>query len=382
MARIDQIESVILDIPTIRGHVLSMTTMKAQSVVLVKVFFSDGSVGLGESTTIGGLSYCAESPESIKAAIDGYIAPALAGMDGDRVNEAVFKMQAAVCGNPIARCGVETALWDGRARRLGIPVASLFGGAVHSALPVAWTLASGDSAVDIEEAQAMISARRHNIFKLKIGKRPVRDDVAHVEAIVRALGGGASIRVDINQAWSITDARWGLRGLQKIGVDLAEQPIHARFATALKALTDDYEIAIMADEALQGPVDAMALAANRSADVFAVKIGQSGGLKRSCEVVAIAEAAGIGLYGGTMLEAGVGTAAAAQLFSTVKTLDWGTELFGPLLLRDEILATPLEYGDFALKVPAGPGLGIALDEDKVAFYARERKKDVRVVAAE
>ncbi|MGF1551108.1 MAG: muconate/chloromuconate family cycloisomerase [Paracoccaceae bacterium] len=372
MNEIENIETIIVDIPTIRGHVLSMTTMTAQSIVLVRVRFSDGSQGLGEGTSIGGMSYGAESPESIKLAIDGYIAPVLTGRDGDAVNAAIHVMEKAVRGNPIARCAVETALWDGRARRLGVSVAELFGGAVRETMPVAWTLASGNSEVDIAEAQEMLETRRHNVFKLKIGKRPVREDIAHVAAIKAAVGDAASIRVDVNQAWNATEARWGLAGLQEVGVDLVEQPIRAGDVHALKRLTDGYEIAVMADEALQGPEDALRVAADRAADVFAVKIAQSGGLKRAGDVVAIAQAADIGLYAGTMLEAGVGTAAALQLFATVPTVAWGGELFGPLLLTDEILAEPIVYRDFSVLVPPGPGIGVALDPDKVEHYRRGR----------
>ena len=77
MARIDRIETRIVDIPTIRGHVLSMTTMRVQSAVLVTIRFADGSTGTGEGTTIGGLAYGPESPESIRSAIDGYLIPTL-----------------------------------------------------------------------------------------------------------------------------------------------------------------------------------------------------------------------------------------------------------------------------------------------------------------
>jgi muconate cycloisomerase len=84
------------------------------------------------------------------------------------------------------------------------------------------------------------------------------------------------------------------------------------------------------------------------------------------------DAAGIGLYGGTMLEAGIGTIASAHLFSTFPKLAWGTELFGPLLLTEEILAEPLSYGDSTLKVPNKPGLGVELDEDRVGFFRRDR----------
>jgi muconate cycloisomerase len=380
MRKIERIETVILDIPTIRGHVLSMTTMMMQSIVLVTARFSDGSVGLGEGATIGGMSYGPESPESIKTAIDAYIAPLLEGRDADDVNGAIGLVEKAVRGNPIARCAVEIALWDGLARRLGVSIAQLFGGPVRTAMPVAWTLASGRSETDIAEAEEMIETRRHNVFKLKIGKRPLREDLAHVAAITRAVGDRASIRVDVNQAWSLSDARSGLAGLQAIGVELAEQPIRIGSLAALRSLTERYEIAVMADEQLQGPADAMAVAAARAADVFAVKIGQSGGLKRAAEVVAIGAAAGVGIYGGTMLEAGVSTAAAVQLFSTVEHLDWGTELFGPLLLKDEILAEPILYRDFGVHLPEGPGIGVTLDPGKVDFYRRDRVRTLHAVS--
>ena len=380
MTRIERIETTLVDIPTIRGHVLSMTTMRSQAIVLVRIRFSDGSEGLGEGTTIGGMSYGPESPEGIKLTIDSYIAPLLAGQPADDVNAAILLVEKNVRGNPIARCAVEIALWDGLAKRLGTSVAQVFGGAVRTQMPVAWTLASGRSDTDITEAEEMIAKRRHNIFKLKIGKRSVAEDLAHVGAIARALGGRASIRVDVNQAWSLTDARRGLAGLQDIGCELAEQPIRTGDLAALRALTDGTQVAIMADEQLNGPASALTVAAARAADVFAVKIGQSGGLRRAREVCAIGEAAGIGLYGGTMLEAGISTAAAIQLFATVPQLAWGTELFGPLLLTDEILAEPLIYRDFSVQLPEGPGIGVALDDSKVDFYRRDRARSLHAVS--
>jgi muconate cycloisomerase len=214
VTNIDQIETLILDIPTIRRHVLSMATMRAQTAVLVRVKFSDGSEGIGEGTTIGGLSYGPESPEGIQSAIETYIAPTLLGRNGDDVNGAVQLIDKLVNGNRIAKTAVEIALWDGLGKRLGVPVSQLFGGAVHERLPVAWTLASGNSETDIAEAQEMIETRRHNIFKLKIGKRSVREDVAHVARIKEAVGDAASVRVDVNTAWSLQEARWGLKGLQ------------------------------------------------------------------------------------------------------------------------------------------------------------------------
>lgn len=370
MTKIEAIKTQIVDLPTIRGHVLSMATMTVQSIVLVEVCFSDGSVGIGEGTAIGGLSYGAESPESIQSAINTYIAPAITRMDGDNVNAARLMMEKSVMGNPIARCAVENALWDGLGKRLNKPIAALFGGAVHTGMEVAWTLASGNSDTDIAEALEMLETRRHRQFKLKIGKRPVQDDIAHVGRIKQALGDKAVITVDVNQAWDMHAARWGLKGLQEIGVAMVEQPIAFRQRGDLARLNQHYEISVMADEALRGPADALNHARENAADAFAIKIAQSGGLTRAQEVIAIGQAAGIGLYAGTMLEAGVGTAAALHLFSTVDKLLWGTELFGPLLFKDDILTTPLRYDNYQVHLPDGPGCGVALDPDKVAFYRR------------
>ena len=96
-----------------------------------------------------------------------------------------------------------------------------------------------------------------------------------------------------------------------------------------------------------------------------MKVAQSGGLIEGHEVAKIANLAGIDLYGGTMLEGAVGTIASAHLFSTFENLAYGTELFGPLLLTQDILKTPLQYTDFALHLPQGKGLGIELDENKI-----------------
>jgi muconate cycloisomerase len=127
----------------------------------------------------------------------------------------------------------------------------------------------------------------------------------------------------------------------------------------------------MADESLMGPSSAYRLAKNNAASVFAVKVAQSGGLLEGRDVATIAQLAGIDLYGGTMLEGAVGTIASAHLFSTFENLAFGTELFGPLLLTEEILKTPLKYQDFELHLPQGSGLGIEIDEDQLDNLRRQ-----------
>jgi muconate cycloisomerase len=337
--------------------------------MLVKIHCSDGVIGIGEGTTIGGLAYGGESPEGMKLAVDTYFAPLMAGQDATQVQALMARIGKMVKENRFAKSAIKTALLDAQGKRSGLAISELLGGRRRARLPVAWTLASGDTARDIAEAERMLDLRRHRIFKLKIGAKDLHEDIAHVAKIKRALGDRAAVRVDVNMAWSESEAAFGMAALAAVGCELVEQPVAS--AAALGRLVRRFPVALMADESLTGPESAFEIARVHGADVFAVKIEQSGGLFNGQRVAAIADAAGIGLYGGTMLEGAVGTIASAQLFATFAHLQWGTELFGPLLLTEEILQEPLDYSDFELTVPVGPGLGIALDDDRVARFARD-----------
>ena len=364
------IETLLVEIPTIRPHKMAVATMQTQTLVLVKITTEDGFIGWGEATTIGGLGYGDESPESVKTNIETYFAPLLKTLSGLSVAQTLQTIKKYINGNRFAKCAIQTALLDIQAQRLGLPLSEILGGRLRDSIPVLWVLASGNTEKDIAEAQRMVESKRHNIFKLKIGSRPVEADVEHVLAIKQALGKDVSIRVDVNRAWSELDAIKGIQLLQNGGVDLIEQPCAIDNIDAMQRLTQRFDIAIMADESLMGPSTAYQLAKKHAASVFAVKVAQSGGLIEGCDVAKIAQLEGIDLYGGTMLEGPVGTIASAHVFSTFENLAFGTELFGPLLLTEEILKTPLRYENFELHLPTTAGLGIEIDEDKIEGFRR------------
>lgn len=372
-ALIERIDTFLVDLPTIRPHQLSMAVMQQQSMVIVRLVCSDGVEGLGEATTIGGLSYGEESPEGIQLTIDHYLAPALLGQDATNVNACMKRLGHVARLSRFAKSALETALLDAQGKRLNVPVSTLLGGALTDKLPVLWTLASGDTIRDIEEAERLLAEGRHAGFKLKIGRRDPSVDIAHVAAIKQAVGTRAMLTVDVNQAWEESIAKRGVAALQDAGVDLVEQPIARDNFAGMARLTRRFTVPIMADESVMGPSDAFALAKLEAADVFALKVPKAGGLHAVLKTAAVAEGAGVSLYGGTMLEGSIGTIASAHAFSTL-TLAWGTELFGPLLLTDDIVTQRPRYADGYLHLPSGPGLGLALDWDKVEKYRRDRPR--------
>jgi muconate cycloisomerase len=368
---IERMQCWLLRIPTIRAHQLAVATMREQRIVILELTDSEGRTGLGEATTIGGLAYADESPDSIRLTLDIYLRPYLEGVQLDPP-AIMAALNAGIVGNYFAKCAVETALYDLLGKVENRQLSDYFGGRRTNVLPCAWTLASGDTDGDIAEAQAMLDARRHRDFKLKIGKRPWQQDCAHVAAIADAVRGEASVRVDVNQAWDFETARHAIPALHEAGVVMVEQPLPVHDLAGARALCELNGAAIMADEALRGGVyPARRIMAAGAAHAFSLKIAQAGGLTACAEVADTARTAGLGLYGGTMLEGGVGTVAAAQLFATMEAFIWGTELFGPLLLTYDILVEPLRYAEFALHLPDGPGLGIAINPDAIAEFAEQ-----------
>src|SRR3546814_10276148 len=107
-ATIERVETLLLDLPTIRPHRLSMATMDGQTVMLVRIHCSDGVVGVGEGTTIGGLAYGGESPEGMKLAVDTYFAPRLRGGDATRVPALMARLDGTIRDN---RFEIGSASW-------------------------------------------------------------------------------------------------------------------------------------------------------------------------------------------------------------------------------------------------------------------------------
>jgi len=365
------ITSTIVDVPTIRRHKLSNTSVTAQSYVIVQLRLANGAEGIGEAATLGGPRWSEESVEGIKATIDTYLAPAIMGRRADLIEAACVQMDLAAKRNNAAKAAVETALWDALGRTLGLPVTTLLGGAIRDRVPVLWTLASGDPVQEVEEAGRKLEARLHRTFKVKIGALEPAADMARMRHLAQALEGRAELIVDANQAWDETVSARFLPQLEEMGVRLVEQPVPAWNLPAMARLRARPRTPpLLADECVFTVHDMLAVGAAGAADAVSLKLVKHGGLLALKRVAAVAEAAGVALYGGCLLESSVGAAAHLQAFATLRELAWGCEHFGPQILVDDLVTEPLRFEDFHVHLPTGPGIGVTLDQDKLRAYAR------------
>ena len=196
-------------------------------------------------------------------------------------------------------------------------------------------------------------------------------DVARMRRLAGALEGRASLIVDANQAWDETTALRCLPILAEIGVTLIEQPLPAWNIAGMARLRTRSTVPLMADECVFSTHDMLDVARAGAADVVSLKLVKHGGLLAMREVASVARAAGIGLYGGCLLESSIGAAAHLQVFAGLRDLAWGCEHFGPQILTGDLVTEPLRFADFHIHLPTGPGIGVTLDQDKLRRYARQ-----------
>jgi muconate cycloisomerase len=367
---IEDVKSTIVDVPTVRKHKLSSLSVTAQSYVIVELRLANGVTGIGEAATLGGPRWSEESVESIKATIDTYLAPALIGSVGNRFVAARARMDEAAKRNNAAKSAIESALFDAVGKTLNVPAVQLLGGAVRDSIPVLWTLASGDPEQEIEEAESKIAARLHNTFKVKIGAQAPEADMARMRRLASALQGRAILIVDANQAWDETTALRCVPVLAEIGVALIEQPLPAWDLLGMGRLRARSSVPLMADECVFSTHEMLDVVRAGAADVVSLKLVKHGGLLATRDVAAVAMAAGIGLYGGCLLESSIGAAAHLQVFAGLRDLGWGCEHFGPQILTGDLVTEPLRFEDFHIRLPSGPGLGVTLDPAQLRRYAR------------
>ena len=366
-----RITARIIEAPTRRKHKLSNTSVAHQGYIFVEVELENGVTGHGEGSTLGGPRWAEESTEAMKANIDAYLAPALLGHPACNLEQAATLMARACKRNYAAKSAIDMALLDATGKTLGLPAHVLLGGARASSFSAIWALASGDAGQEVEEAKGMIEKGWFNRFKIKLGFADPATDLNRLAALQKALPAGTDIIADVNQGWSEGDFIRYLPRLEDLGVSLVEQPLPADQMAGMARAADRSPIPIMMDEGVFTPAEAFDGCTRAAGSVLSLKLCKHGGVHALKQVAGIADAAGVQLYGGCLLESSIGAAAHLQVFATLPKLHWGTEHFGPKILIEDLVTDGLRYEDFRVHLPEGPGLGITPDPERIERYARK-----------
>lgn len=157
--------------------------------------------------------------------------------------------------------------------------------------------------------------------------------------------------------------------MEAFDLTFIEQPV-ARFElAAMASIAEAMDTPLMADESVFNVREAIQAVAMKLADVFSLKIMKSGGLEQALAIYAIAKASGIAVSGGCMFESGVAHVAGTPLNVAIADRPFDCEFYmSTYYLKEDILSEPLPVKNGKVIVPNGSGLGVTVDEEKLAHY--------------
>ena len=185
------------------------------------------------------------------------------------------------------------------------------------------------------------------------------------------MGDGIKLRVDVNQGYDLETALQVLPQMEPLNLEWIEQPLPYWDLEGLALLKERLDTPIAVDESVYTVHDARKIITAGAADVVNLKLPRCGGIYRAQQIAALCEAAAIPCFLGGCLETTPGTAAQAHFYASTENIISAAEMEGPWCYVDDVVRTPLELSRGMVTVPTGSGLGIAIDEEKLARYRIE-----------
>jgi L-alanine-DL-glutamate epimerase-like enolase superfamily enzyme len=368
--KINVIDTYSLILPVAEVYGGAAGTLEDCRSLIVRVETESGMEGWGEATQ-GRPGNTYETLETMEIMVRQYFAPALIGMDLEETGSVLQKLHQIRYGHPLTKAALETALFDVLGKVYSVPVHRLLGGPYRRELDLVGGLGLDLGPETIRERAGQLKRDGFRKFKIKIGQKDRKQDVARVMAVREAAGAEATIRVDGNAAYSFTEAREVLTELSQFHIADAEQPLARGDLKSLAELRRSVGIPIAAQESVSSPEDALMVLEENAADLLKIKLTHIGGFHRGTQVAAIVGAKGLPVVVGqgsactTLL-----SAAEMHLHAALKNAQPGGEMTGFLRLGEQDIFSPLQVTHGKISLPTGPGLGVEVDKEKLLRLAR------------
>ena len=371
VGRIERIEVFPLNLPFLTEFKISRGSVGGPKAgaphVYLRVTTDAGLVGWGEARPSPRWSY--ETLESVVTTIRGYLAPALIGVeagDFEAVHEIMDREIAPgiTVGQPVAKSGVDMAIHDLAAKSRGLPLFRFFGADEARDVPLSY-LVSADSPEKAEEIASSAYSAGYRGFKVKIGMDPSLD--LELIRAVKRIAGDCFLWADANQAYGVEVAVERSREMAKIGLHVLEQPVPANDFLGLRDLVARSEVPIAVDESVFSVGDLEQLIGLGALNMLVIKVSKMAGLSGARKCIERALDAGIELLGSGLTETRLGLAASAHLYSAFR-FKYPVDLNGPQFLADDPVESGVAIERGTVKLSDSPGIGIAVDEEKLAHY--------------
>lgn len=366
--RITAIETIPYAIPYRRPLEFASGEVREARHVLVRVRTDAGLVGQADVPprpyTYG------ETQGSVLDVIAECFAPGLIGLDPfDR--ERAHEVLRRTLHNNTAKGAIDIALWDLIGQALGTPVHKLLGGYTDR-LRVSHMLGFKEAPELLDEAQRYRDEYGITTFKLKTGRRPIGLDIEACEVLRDGLGDDVELYLDANRGWTANEAIEVLRRTAHLGLTGLEEPNDAKEALGRRRLVAQSTIPIIGDESVPTAGDVSRELLSGGCTAICIKTARSG-FTEATEILGLCSGLGVDVTMGNQVDTQLGSLAtiafgAAHELSSRRA----AELSNYLDMTDDLLAEPLEIVDGAIAVRDAPGVGIVVDEERLARYRLDR----------
>lgn len=292
--------------------------------------------------------------EGVKAALEEF-RKLLVGQDGSRIAHINDQMDRLMTSNHQAKSGIECALHDLKARRLGVSVSELFGGVANEQFRSMRILPIKSPAEMAANARMLFDEGFRN-FKIKVHGNP-DEDVACVAAIREEVGDEARLTVDANQSYSAKTAIEAVTRMLPFKIDLVEQPVPYNDLRGLKTVRDALPVMVEADESVYSLELVSLVVREEIADIVNLQITKMGGLLKTQAAARICEAGGVKYRFGAHTGPALLAAHASQLASALPAVGYACEFTEFLGIEDDPWRG-LDVSDGCLKVARSVGCGV------------------------
>jgi O-succinylbenzoate synthase len=361
------IDKVILhgvDIPLVEPFRTNHGVVSSRAVVIVEVV-GGGISGFGESSTLPLPGYSAETQASVVAALRVRFVPQLFAHSPE-TPAALASLIRGTLSDPLARGGLEMACWDWWARALSVPLYRLLGGE-RTEIPVGVAVPLFDDRGRLFESIAGYLDAGYQRIKVKL--TPGAEGL--IREIVRHFG-PIPLMVDANGAYTRGNASQ-LEAIDDLGLLMIEQPLPAGDLVGHAALQLDLTTPLCLDESITDLTQAAEALDLRACRILNVKAGRVGGTTEAIDIHDLAAAKGVGVWCGGLLETGIGRAHNIAL-ATLPNFRYPGDISASARYFDhDIISPPVTLAPGGkITVPENPGIGFAIDPDRLAEYTTAR----------
>jgi L-alanine-DL-glutamate epimerase-like enolase superfamily enzyme len=366
--KITNVEAFSLTAPLKEPWKIAKVVIREMTCTLVKISTNAGITGIGESLARLG-------PEATRAIVDKILKPILIGADPFDVEILWEQMFSALRtrghhkGFMIeAISGVDIALWDIIGKATNLPVYKLLGGKAREKVEAyASSLLFKETDVLVKEAVELVEEGYRSI-KLKIGQG-IQKDAHNVKAIREAIGDGINLMVDANSGFDAHNAIALGKELERHHVFWMEEPVPPDDLCGYQKVSRALTIPVAAGESEFTRYGFRDLITQGNIAIVQPDVARAGGISEVKKIAVLASSYNLPYCPHTGASGAVCVAASIQLSAAIPNFLIFEYMYPPNPLREDILKEPLlEVHNGYIQVPDKPGLGIELDEGKVAEY--------------